>query len=72
MGRQVRARADRRRGALWFARSPLRVALVAALALGIIVTVTPANGAATDIADGFVRAVQNLASSSSHSGQVFT
>jgi V8-like Glu-specific endopeptidase len=43
---------------------------VAALAFGTIVTVTPANGAASDIADGFVRAVRNLASSS-HVGQPF-
>jgi V8-like Glu-specific endopeptidase len=43
---------------------------VATLAFGTIVTVTPANGAATDIADGFVRAVRNLASSS-RTGQPF-
>jgi hypothetical protein len=44
--------------------------LVATLAFGTIVTVTPANGAASDLADGFVRAVRNLASSS-RTGQPF-
>ena len=36
-------------------------ALVIALAIGAVVTLTPANGAASDIANGFVRAVRHLA-----------
>ena len=54
----------------WFSRSPLRASLITALALGIIVTVTPANGAASNIAAGFVRAMRHL-SSSSRTGQSF-
>lgn len=50
------------------AGGPLRAALIAALSLGIIVTVTPANGAASDIAAGFVRAMRHL-SSPSRGGQ---
>jgi V8-like Glu-specific endopeptidase len=57
--------------AQWFSRSPYRVALVAALALGAVVTVTPANGAASDIAAGVVRAIRHL-TSPSHSGQPFS
>ena len=33
------------------------LALVTALAVGAVVTLIPANGAASDIATGFVRAV---------------
>jgi V8-like Glu-specific endopeptidase len=47
------------------------VALVAALALGTIVTVTPANGAAGDLAAGFVGAMRHHLLSSSRSGQPF-
>src|SRR5690348_15463711 len=36
------------------------MALVIALAVGAVVTLTPANGAASDIATGFVRAVRHL------------
>jgi V8-like Glu-specific endopeptidase len=43
--------------------------LVTALAVGAVVTVTPANGAASDLATGFVRAVRHLASTSG--GQAF-
>ena len=39
-------------------------ALVIALAIGAVVTLTPANGAASDIANGFVRAVRHLAAPS--------
>jgi len=53
-------------------RSPTRAALVMALALGAVVTLTPANGAAGDIATGFVRAVRHLATPSSRAGQAFS
>ncbi len=55
----------------WLSRSPYRVALVAVLALGAVVTVTPAEGAASDIAAGVVRAIRHL-TSPSHSGQPFS
>ena len=42
-------------------RSPSRAALFTALAVGAVLTLTPANGAAGDIATGFVRAVRQLA-----------
>jgi V8-like Glu-specific endopeptidase len=45
--------------------------MVSALALGTIVTVTPANGAASDLAAGFVKAMRQL-SSSSDAGRPFT
>jgi V8-like Glu-specific endopeptidase len=57
--------------ARWFSRSPARATLVGALALGLIVTVTPANGAAGDIVDGFIGAMRHHPSSSSRSGQSF-
>jgi len=50
-------------------RSPTRAALVTALAVGVVVTLTPANGAASNLATGFVRAVRHLASTSG--GQAF-
>src|ERR1700748_2410224 len=40
------------------------MALVTALAVGAVVTLTPANGAASNIATGFVRAVRHLATPS--------
>ena len=46
------------------------MALVTALAVGAVVTLTPANGAASDIATGFVRAVRHLAVPS-RAGQAF-
>jgi V8-like Glu-specific endopeptidase len=46
------------------------MALVTALAVGAVVTLTPANGAASDIATGFVRAVRHLAEPS-RAGQAF-
>ena len=52
------------------ARSPTRAALVTALAVGAVLTLTPASGAASDIATGFVRAVRHLASTS-RNGQAF-
>ena len=42
-------------------RSPSRAALFTALAVAAVVTLTPASGAAGDIATGFVRAVRHLA-----------
>jgi hypothetical protein len=44
--------------------------LVIALAVGAVVTLSPANGAASDIATGFVRAVRHLAAPS-RDGQAF-
>lgn len=41
-------------------RSPSRMALVTAGAVGLVVTLTPANGAASDIASGVARAVRHL------------
>jgi V8-like Glu-specific endopeptidase len=46
------------------------MALVTALAVGAVVTLTPANGAASDIATGLVRAVRHLAAPS-RAGQAF-
>ena len=54
----------------WFLRSPVRAALLTALAIVAVVTVTPASGAAGDIATGFVRAMRQLESPSRH-GQAF-
>jgi V8-like Glu-specific endopeptidase len=42
-------------------RSPSRAALITAAAVGAVVTLTPANGAASGIATGFARAVRQLA-----------
>jgi V8-like Glu-specific endopeptidase len=80
-GRQSRIRADKengpaddngaRRRARWFSWSPTRAALVSVLALATIVTVTPANGAAGDIADGFIGAMRHHLLSPSRSGQSF-
>jgi V8-like Glu-specific endopeptidase len=47
------------------------VACVAVLAVGVVVTVTPGNGAASDIASGFARAVRHLMTPS-HNGQAFS
>ena len=59
-----------RQRARWIARSPTKAALFTALAVGMVVTLIPANGAASGIATGFVRAVRHLASSS-RNGQAF-
>jgi V8-like Glu-specific endopeptidase len=53
-----------------FPRSPTKAALFTALAVGVVGTLTPASGAASDIATGFVRAVQHLAVPS-RNGQAF-
>jgi V8-like Glu-specific endopeptidase len=59
-----------RKRARWIARSPTKAALFTALAVGVVVTLIPANGAASGIATGFVRAVRHLASGS-RNGQAF-
>ena len=51
-------------------RTGRRGALVIALAVGAVVMLSPANGAASDIATGFVRAVRHLAAPS-RDGQAF-
>jgi V8-like Glu-specific endopeptidase len=53
-------------------RSPTRAAFVVALAVGVVVTLTPANGAAGDIATGVARAVRHLTAPSSRDGQAFS
>ena len=58
---------ERARRIIW---SPTRAALVTALAVGVIVTLTPVYGAAGDIATGFVRAVRHL-TAPSRDGQAF-
>ena len=52
-------------------RSPTRAALVVALAIGVVLTLTPANGAAGDIATGFARAGQAF-TGSPQVGALFT
>ena len=59
-----------RERARWIVRSPSRAALVTALAVGAVVTLTPASGAASGIATGLVRAVRHLAATS-QGGQAF-
>jgi V8-like Glu-specific endopeptidase len=55
----------------WFSRASTKVACVAVLAVGVVVTVTPGNGAASDIASGFARAVRHLIAPSQN-GQPFS
>ena len=50
----------KRRRAWSIFRSPSRMALVTTGAVGLVVTLTPANGAASDIANGVARAVRHL------------
>jgi V8-like Glu-specific endopeptidase len=45
-------------------RSPPRAGLITATAVGVLVTFTPASGAASDIATGFARVVRHLAAPS--------
>ena len=59
-----------RERARWVIWSPSKAALVLALAVGAIFTLTPANGAASDIANGFVRAVRHF-DAPSQNGQAF-
>lgn len=60
-------RAGRRRR--WF--PPAQAALVAALTVGVIAAVAPANGAAGDIATGFARAVRHQFATTAKNGQAF-
>ena len=54
----------------WFSWSPGRAVLITALAIGVVVMLTPADGAAGDIASSFARVVGHLASPS-QKGQDF-
>jgi hypothetical protein len=54
----------------WFLRPPGRAVLITVLAIGVVVTVTPAEGAAGDIASGLARVVGHLMSPSQN-GQDF-
>jgi V8-like Glu-specific endopeptidase len=53
-----------------FPRAPTAAAIITALTVGVVVTVTPADGAAGDIASSVARAVRNLVSGSQN-GQQF-
>jgi V8-like Glu-specific endopeptidase len=59
-----------RKRARWFSRTPAAAAIVTALTVGVVVMVTPAEGAAGDIASSFARAVRHLVSTSQN-GQDF-
>ena len=59
-----------RKRARWFFRSPVAAALITVLTVGVVVTVTPAEGAAGDFASSFARTVRNLVSTS-RNGQAF-
>jgi hypothetical protein len=59
-----------RKRARWFPRTPAAAAIVTVLTIGVVVTVTPAEGAAGDIAASFARAVRHLVSTSQN-GQDF-
>ena len=61
----------KRRRAWGIVRSPSKAALITAAAVGVVVTLAPANGAASDIATGFARAVRHL-TAPSHTGQPFS
>lgn len=56
-----------RKRARRISRSPTTAALLGALAVGAAVTLLPANGAASGLATGFVRAVRQLASTTRNS-----
>ena len=57
--------------AAWFARPSARVGVVGALTLGVVISVAPANGAASDLATHVARAVRGLVSST-HDGKNIT
>jgi V8-like Glu-specific endopeptidase len=59
-----------RKRARWFPRMPAVAAIVTALTVGLVVMVTPTEGAAGDIASSFARAVRHLVSTSQN-GQDF-
>src|SRR5260370_32300986 len=71
-GEEPRPRDDsgRRKRARWFPRTPAAAVIVTALTIGVVVTVTPAEGAAGDIASSVARAVRHLVSTSQN-GQDF-
>jgi V8-like Glu-specific endopeptidase len=52
-------------------RSPSRAALITAAAVGAVVTLTPANGAAGGIATGFAKAIRHL-TGPARNGQAFS
>ena len=54
----------------WFSRRPAAAALITTLTVGVVVAVTPAEGAAGDFASGFARAVRHLVSTSQN-GKAF-
>lgn len=53
-----------RKRARWFPRTPVAAVLVTVLTVGVVITVTPAEGAAGDIASSFARAMRSLLSTS--------
>ena len=55
------------RAAAWFTRPAGRLTVVGTLTVGVVVTVTPANGAATDIASHVAKAVRGLVTTSENS-----
>ena len=59
-----------RKRARRFPRTPAAVAIVTVLTVGVVAAVTPAEGAADDIASSFARAVRHLVSTSQN-GQDF-
>jgi V8-like Glu-specific endopeptidase len=61
----------KRRPAWSIVRPPSKAALITAAAVGFVITLTPANGAASDIATGVARAVGHFASPS-RSGRAFS
>ena len=60
-----------RKRARWFSRTSVSAVFITGLAIGVAVTVTPAEGAAGDIASSFARAVRQLVSTSQN-GRAFT
>lgn len=64
LGRSRSGRHAANRAAAWFTRPSGRLSVVGALTLGVVVTVTPANGAATDIASHVASAFRGLVSNS--------
>jgi V8-like Glu-specific endopeptidase len=70
-GRHAARRAVRRaatRTAGWLARPSGRLGIVGALTVGVVVTVTPANGAASDIASHVASAMRQLVAKPSQNG----
>ena len=59
-----------RKRARWFPWTPTAVAIVSVLTVGVVAALTPAEGAAGDIASSFARAVRHMVSTSQN-GQDF-